>query len=184
MAEDIQQEADWIKQYYVTVNSSLGGNVTSFSDWVDEKTLIILEAKGEENYQFMGWSGIGDASYTGSKNNYSLIITSPVNETAHWKKIFRVAIESEFPVEGLGQYLDGESVELLATESEGLLIRKIFQKWSGDIDSTSNPFIFTITRDMEIAANYTVNYTYFVVVILVLLITIGIAVYLVVSKMR
>jgi hypothetical protein len=168
IVEDIHQEANWKKQYYVDVNSSTGGNVTSTSGWMNENSIIILEAKGEEDYQFIGWSGAGDASYTGSKNNYSVVITSPVNESANWRRIFRVSIQSELTVDGSGEYLEGDSVTLEAVNSEGLLIRKMFEKWSGDIDSTSNPFTFTIGRDMEISAIYEMNYTYLLYIAVVL----------------
>jgi hypothetical protein len=182
LSEDINQVAIWKKQYFVDVNSSLGGNVTTNSGWIDENTIIILEAKGEENYKFMGWSGVGNASYSGSENNYSVFVTSPITETAEWRKIYKVSVESELPVEGPGEYLDGELVTLSATGSEGLLIRKMFQKWSGDIDSTSNPFSFTINRDMEISAIYIVNYTYFLVLAIFSVIIIGIITYVLVLK--
>jgi hypothetical protein len=182
LVEDVLQEASWKKQYYVNVSSITGGNVTSPSGWVDENTIIVLEANGEEDYQFIGWSGVGEASYTGSQNNYAVVITSPVNETAQWKRIYRVTIESELPVEGRGEYMEGKPVTLKAVRSEGLLVRKMFQQWSGDIDSTNNPFTFTIGRDMKITAVYGRNYTYLLAIVLVLLILTGIAVYKIITS--
>jgi hypothetical protein len=177
IGEDILQEANWKKQYYVDLSSSTGGNVTPKSGWVDENSRIILEAKGEENYQFIGWSGVGDSVIKDSQNNYTVVITSPLNRTAQWKRICRVSMESELPVEGTGEYLEGDVVTIEAVKSEGLLVRKIFHKWTGDIDTTNTSFTFTIDRDMKISATYDRNYTYLLVIMVVLLILIWIPLY-------
>lgn len=170
---DITQTANWKKQHYVAVECGEGGNVTTQSGWFDEGSKIVLEARTLDGYKFIGWSGIGDSSYSGNGNNVTLAVYSPVSETASWKKQHKVNIDSELPATGRGIYLDGDSVTLEAKKVEGLIVRRIFKQWTGDICSTNNPFTFKINRDMEIATVYEKNYTIFLGLMGVVIIAVG-----------
>jgi hypothetical protein len=174
VAEDIMEKAIWEKQFYVHVSSTEGGNVTTESSWVNENSEIILNAIAQDGYKFMGWAGSGEASYTGLENNFTLVVSSPVNETAMWKKQHKVEIYSELPVDGSGIYLDGESVTLEAKKSDGLIVRTVFKKWSGDLDSINNPLSFNIHKDMYVSAHYEKNYTVFLGILLLVIGVVGI----------
>ena len=174
IGEDIRQTTEWKKQYYVEVQGGEGGNVTTLSDWMDEGTEVTLNAVTEEGYSFRGWSGSGDASYTGSDSNYTLTVSSPINETANWKEQFSVNIESGLPATGRGSYLDGDTVTLEAQKADGLIVRRMFKQWTGDISSTNNPFTFTIDQDIDVSTVYEKNYTIFLGLMGVVILAVGI----------
>jgi hypothetical protein len=94
--------------------------------------------------------------------------------TAHFKKQYTVQIESELDTTGSGIYLDGDHVKLEAQETEGLIVRRIFKQWSGDISSSNNPFIFNISRDIEVTAVYEKDYMIFLGVLCFTIILVGI----------
>jgi hypothetical protein len=174
VAEDIVETAIWELQYYIHIDSTEGGNVTTESGWVNENTEVILNAITLEGYTFMGWIGVGEVSYTGLESNYSLVVASPVNETAKWRKQYRVEVDSVLSADGAGVYLDGDSVTLEAKKSDGLIVRTMFKKWSGDVDSTNNPFTFNIHRDMYVSAQYDKDYTLFLGIFVVVIGVVGV----------
>ncbi|MBD3207670.1 hypothetical protein GF319_15175 [Candidatus Bathyarchaeota archaeon] len=177
IAEDTMQEASWVKQYYVNVTSTEGGNVSTPSGWMDENTEITLNTTGEQDYRFVGWSGQGEAHYSGMDDVHTIEVTSPIIQEANWKRVYTVTVESELPVEGEGNYLDGETATLRAQPSKGLLVRTVFKEWSGGISSTSNPLTITVTRDMEITAEYTKDYMFLLAAIIVIFVLVGIALF-------
>lgn len=177
IAEDIVQEALWVKQYLVNVTSTEGGNVTTPSGWMDENTELILNTTGGQDYRFVGWSGEGEAHYSGMDKIHNIEITSPIIQEANWKKVYTISIESELPVEGAGNYLDGETATLRAKPSEGILVRNVFKEWSGAVSSMSNPLTITVTRDMEITAVYTKDYMFLLAVIIIIFVLVGVALF-------
>jgi hypothetical protein len=177
IAEDTVQEASWVKQYRVNVSSTEGGNVSTPSGWMDENTLLTLNTTGENDYRFAGWGGEGEGHYSGKDKIHLIEVTSPIVQEAVWKRVYTVSVESELPVEGAGNYLDGETATLRAKPSEGLLVRTVFKEWSGGISSTSNPLTITVTRDMEITAVYTKDYMFLLAVIIIIFVLIGVALF-------
>ncbi len=177
ISENITESASWQRQYFVSIEGGEGGNVTGLSDWLDEGTEINIAAQTLDGYKFTGWAGSGAASYNGLENEVSLIVGSPINETASWKKEYRVVVESELQATGSGTYLDGDIVTIEAQKAEGLIIRSVFKKWSGDIDSVNNPFNFTLHGDMEIDAVYEKNYNIFIGILIAIIGAVGVIFY-------
>jgi len=177
IAEYTTQEAEWVRQYYVNVSCSEGGNASTPSGWMDEKSELLLTTRGEEDYQFTGWTGEGEGSYDGLEKNHTITIEAPIYQKAVWKKRVMVSIESELPVEGGGEYLEGDTVTIRAKPSEGMLVRKVFKEWSGSISSTSNPLNFTIRSDVEINAVYTKDYMILLVGFILIFILLGIVLF-------
>ena len=110
---------------------------------------------------------------SGMDNNIAIYVYSPIKETAVWAREYSVEIDSPLPVSGDGIYLEGDEVTIKAIKSEGLIIRNTFKKWSGDIDSTDPTFNFIAIRDMHIVAEYEKNYTYFIAILLLIVIIVG-----------
>ena len=166
---DTEQKVNWIKQYYVNISSTEGGNVTAISDWIDSGTSINVSTTGENGYKFIKWSGAGDVSYNGNEKNFTLTVASAINQTAIWKKECTVVIDSILPTTGAGKYLEGDQVTLMAPRSEGLIVRQVFKKWSGGIDSNDPVFSFKISKDIHVIAEYEKNYTGFIALLVIAL---------------
>ena len=182
ITKDTTETANWKKQFYINIEGSEGGNSTVFHGWVDENTQINLEATTNDGYAFLGWVGTGESSYSGQEMNHNITINSPNNQTAVWKKEFSVSIDSELPATGRGNYLDGDSVTISATKSDGLIIRKVFKQWTGDISSSNNPFTFNIGRDIHATAVYEKNYTIFLGILGMVIIIVGVFFFKVMRK--
>lgn len=173
MSGNLTINAGWIKQHYVAIYGDEGGTVNNQSGWLDENNAVKLQSITYDNYTFTGWEGLGDGSYTGPANNYTIIIRSPIIQHAKWRRQCQVKINSEFSTTGQGYYLEGEKVAITATKAKGLFVRKVFKEWTGDIYSDENPFNFTINKDMNITATYEKNYNVFIGALLGLLILVG-----------
>jgi len=177
LAEDITQEANWVKQYLVNVSSTEGGNVSTPSGWMEENSEIVLTTTGEQDFRFVGWIGEGEGSYSGLEKNHTIDVKGPITEKADWRQMFYVYVNSSLPVEGEGQYLDGETVILRAKPNDGTLVRRVFKEWTGDLSSTINPIDFTIRKDMDITAVYSKDYLYLLIAMVGLFVIFGIIVF-------
>jgi hypothetical protein len=174
ISEDMVQEANWVRQYLVNVSSTEGGNVSTPSGWVDENTELELSTTGEQDYRFVGWTGEGDGSYSGKDKNHTITVKAPTIQEANWKQIFTVTVESEYSVQGEGDYLDGEMATLQAQPSSGLLVRNKFKEWTGVVTSTSNPLTFTVRQDTKLTAVYTRDYMYLLAVVIVIFVLLAV----------
>lgn len=73
-------------QYYVEieVGTTEGGSVYPRSNWLDAGTNITFGAIANPGWVLKGWKGTGNGSYSGNQCNISLIVSSPLNETAEF----------------------------------------------------------------------------------------------------
>ncbi|HET9326817.1 MAG TPA: kelch repeat-containing protein, partial [Candidatus Eisenbacteria bacterium] len=115
-------------------------------------TQVTLTASS--NVPFVGWSG--DAS--GSENPLTIIVDGPKNITATFDA--NTVTTSVSPV-GTGTvtkspnqsfYATGSMVTLTANPITGYQ----FSAWSGDVTSTDNPVMMTVTGNMNVTANFTI----------------------------
>jgi len=91
-------------------------------------------------YVFTGWISGSSSGYTGSNDSATVVMTHDITETAQWKNLYYLTVESDIDVQGEGWYEQGISVELpspLARES-GFGVKKVFREWRGDISAQSN----------------------------------------------
>jgi hypothetical protein len=63
---------------------------------------------------------------------------------------------------------------LEAQKADGLIVRRVFKQWTGDISSTNNPFTFTIDQDIDVSTVYEKNYTIFLGLMGVIILAVGI----------
>jgi hypothetical protein len=98
LTNDITENASWIKQYYLNVQSNQTNVGLPKSGWYDEKTELMLFCDLEEGFEFTEWEGTGVGSYSGGESNISLVLTSPIDENAIIRKInsYSLRIESEY----------------------------------------------------------------------------------------
>ncbi|MBN2542977.1 discoidin domain-containing protein [bacterium] len=97
----ITQTADWIHQYYLTMVTNFG-TFTPPSGWYDAGSFIEIEATSPppdfdgERYFWLGWTGVGDTSYTGMDNPANITLMSPIRETAEWRHEYRLMVNSDY----------------------------------------------------------------------------------------
>jgi N-acetylneuraminic acid mutarotase len=69
-------------QYYLTMNAGTGGSVTPNSGWKTTGSSVTISAKPSTGYSFTNWTGAGTGSFSGTDNPASVIMNSPITETA------------------------------------------------------------------------------------------------------
>jgi hypothetical protein len=84
---------NWIAQYYLTMNTNFG-TVTPSSDWYDEGTTVQISTTAptptsDERYDWLGWTGTGSGSYSGTDKPASITMNGPITQTAAWKQEIR-----------------------------------------------------------------------------------------------
>ncbi|MCI4372618.1 MAG: hypothetical protein L3K02_03115 [Thermoplasmata archaeon] len=74
--------------YRVDVVASTGGTVTGAgSHWLAPGALATYTARANANFAFLGWTGVGDGSYTGPSVNASVTVNGPLQESASFEAL-------------------------------------------------------------------------------------------------
>lgn len=160
----ITETVRWKTQYLLVVDSEYG--IPSGSGWYDEGALVsfsvdsVVQVDSQTRYRFSGWSGIGQAGYTGSDNPAQLLVTSPITEVAEWRAEYYFSINilpsgagHVLPfLQGGGWVAQGDTVELRAVGNAEQGYG--FSYWSGDITGSLNPYILLIQSPKNITANF------------------------------
>jgi hypothetical protein len=86
--------ANWKTQYYLSINSQYGN--PSGQGWYDAGSQANIGASQTisqgtgARYAFAGWIGTGSGSYTGSSATSTVVMNSPITETASWQNQYLV----------------------------------------------------------------------------------------------
>ena len=112
-------------------------------------------AREGERYVWLGWSGSGAGSYSGTNNPASITLNGPITETASWRREFRLLISTEngdtSPSPGEYWYDVGTVVNIEAVSPvAGYGERYIFKSWRGTglgSYSGSNPSASLVLND-------------------------------------
>jgi hypothetical protein len=75
-------QANFVTQYYLTMQAGAGGTVSPPSNWYNQGQLVSIGATPNSGFAFNGWTGSGPGSYTGSANPVNVTMNGPVFETA------------------------------------------------------------------------------------------------------
>ncbi len=76
--------AEYARQYYlaIQVNTDAGGTISASPGWYNASAATTLQASANLGWQFQGWIGSGNGSYSGSSTAASITLEAPVTETA------------------------------------------------------------------------------------------------------
>jgi len=166
---DYEITANFIAQYDLTIDSTVGGNVTTpgeglFPDY-DAGTVVDLAATPDAGYRFVNWTG--DVGTIADVNAAATNITmnGDYEITANFIAQYDLTIDSTVggnvttPGEGLfPDYDAGTVVALVATQSAGYR----FVNWTGDVgtiaDVNAAAANITMNGDYEITANFIAQY--------------------------
>lgn len=76
--------ANFTTQYYLTMNSSVGGTVNPGSLWTNSGTVMNISATASNGYSFTSWTGSGSGAYSGNNNPASVTMNGPITQTANF----------------------------------------------------------------------------------------------------
>jgi hypothetical protein len=128
-----------------------------------------------ERYVWVGWTGTGTISYTGTDASPSVTMNGPITETAAWTHEYKLTVNVNphtidilnVNVDPTGEDLDhngywisywydsGDSVVLTATKFVSASgVQYIFDLWSGSATGTTNPVTVTMNAPKTVTANY------------------------------
>ncbi|MBO3801796.1 MAG: zinc-dependent metalloprotease family protein [Thermoproteota archaeon] len=159
-------------QYFITISGGVG-KVLNSSSWAFKgETVTILseyffEVSKVERYVFLKWVG----SCNSSSNVLKVYIDGPKEFEAVWKKQFYVNATSPLGfVNGSGWYDQGSYAKIVVyPTSEGLLILNIFEKWSGDIESSNSSLTVRIDGPKVLIARWKKDYSRVIILVSFLL---------------
>jgi hypothetical protein len=86
----ITESASWTHQYLLTMAANFGTTSPAVgTSWVTEGSPVTISAfatnSSSERYLWVGWTGSGTGSYSGSGNNSALVtMNGPITESASW----------------------------------------------------------------------------------------------------
>lgn len=76
--------ANFTNQYYLTMNEETGGSASPGSGWFNGGTVVTISATPATGYNFDGWTGSGNGSYSGGNISASISMNGPITETANF----------------------------------------------------------------------------------------------------
>lgn len=91
-------------QYFLTTSASPpgGGTVAPASEWLNASASVVLTSAPGAQYAFVGWSGLGNGSYSGTNATQTISMAGPVEETAVFVGFFFVNFTATGLPSGLG----------------------------------------------------------------------------------
>jgi outer membrane protein assembly factor BamB len=76
--------AQFQTQYFLTMSAGAGGAVQPTSSWRVAGSNVVIKARANPGFTFVGWSGSGTGSYTGTNNPVSIMMNGPITETGNF----------------------------------------------------------------------------------------------------
>jgi len=147
---------NWDTQHYLTINS-LHGNPQG-EGWYSKDShagfsVSTPDIDGNTKYIFTNWTG----DYTGLSSNTSILMDTSKTINAEWDTQYYLTIQKN-PNQGgsttpspPGQWLyKNQQIQLSASPATDYL----FSEWSGDIGTNENPTTITMTKPMNITADF------------------------------
>lgn len=147
---------DPVVKYTLTVNSGVGGSVSSAGGSYNEGQSVTITATPNSEYVFVNWSN-------GSTDNpLSITVNSNQTITANFEKRkypLTVSITGSGTVseeiisagKSTTEYTSGSVIRLTAIPSDGWE----FSGWNGSVSSTENPIELTVNESKSIEATFT-----------------------------
>ncbi len=151
--------ANFTTQYYLAMNASAGGSVSPASGWDNSGAVVPIVATANDGFSFIGWTGLGADSYSGTGVSPSVTMNEPITETASFAPNISVTVQANLP--GCSFSVDGSnfttsqtfswtsnSTHTIATaspQSGGTGIRYVWSNWSdgGATSHVVNPAVGT-----------------------------------------
>jgi hypothetical protein len=169
--EDLTLEAQYETQHQLIMDTNFGTTNPSLDDWYNISSLIQINATaprpiGGEQYVWLGWTGTGLGSYTGTDRSPSITMNGPINETAAWRHEYSLTVASPYgsPTPATEWFEVGTSINASVTSlvSGSTGTRYLCTGWSGTgsvpSSGTSTTVNFTIDAPSNIQWNWKTQY--------------------------
>ncbi len=156
----LNQVARWRELYYIDATTAFG--CATGSGWYATGSSVTVACVPEtieitpqtERKVFVGWSGTAPTT----ANPYTFTAARPLDFVATWKDENRVIVQSKYgTISGSGWYIDGSTAHISVTPSEidsfGV-VRFVFEKFDGDIDTNASAFDMPISAPARINARW------------------------------
>ena len=164
-------------QYKLTITANLGTTTPSVGEHLyDSGSVVTIEAYPPtagvgERYTWLGWSGIGSGSYTGTTNSATIVMNGPITQTASWAHEYKLAIATNLgstePSIGEHWYPAGTSVSVQASSPpEATGVKYVSLGWSrtGGVPATGSGLIATFTINAPSTIDWTWKTQYYLTV--------------------
>ncbi|MEM4839516.1 MAG: hypothetical protein QXX90_02305 [Candidatus Micrarchaeaceae archaeon] len=173
--------ATYTTQYHLTTlaSPSSGGTVSPSSGWYNSGSVVTISETNATNYKFEGWSGTGNANYTGTATSATVTMNGPVSETADYHTPLTITFAtssmsgtgSNIVLKVNGKSYNASSIPLTigipyggsvtynytGTVSGSAGTRYIYGSASG-CGTTSQSGSVTVTSNCTVTASYTTQY--------------------------
>jgi hypothetical protein len=173
MSEPKTVTASWRTQYYLTVTSVYGS--PTGNGWYDSGSTAaisideLVEETGTKHY-FEQWSG----DHTGDAASASVIMNSPKTVNAEWSTDYLLTVVSEYgDAQGAGWYDAGATVTISVTSPVGMIVRQVFNGWSGDYTGDAASSSVIINSPMTVTASWKTDYLQLYILIIVIVVILG-----------
>ncbi len=136
----------------------LGTNYAFTNVLITETIESPLVVQFKTRHRLLGWTGQGSVPAAGTSNTVSFVITNDSELTWHWQTEHWLDVETDLMGGGSvnlqdSWQIDHESIMLTATPSNYYH----FAYWDGDVSSTSNVIMLSMTRPLRVVAHFAHN---------------------------
>ncbi len=156
--DGIGDACDDVTEFILTVSSSNGGEVTEPGEGsflYASDTEVPLVATPDEGYRFVEW--VGPVADTTSDNTTVTLVDSVTVQAVFTINTYTVTVHSTIggQTDRDGSHLipHGETLTLTPNAQTGYH----FDSWSGDVGGADDPLTITVTSDMVITANFSMD---------------------------
>ena len=170
--DDVVVASGYIGPVFDTLTTSTNyGSVTPTTGAQNSGSAVTITASppaavSGERYIFLGWTGTGIGSYTGSDNPASVTMTDNITETAAWDHQYYLTVTSVngSPSPLSGWYDSGTSItaSIATPVSGGTGTQYVCTGWSGagsvPASGSQSALTFTITSPSSIVWNWQTQY--------------------------
>ncbi len=161
MSKPVTLQANWIKQYYVTIISPTGS--PSGQGWYNSGTVVTVGVQSTVQYAngtrmiFNGWN----STTLGHNPTAQITVNSPTRLLAAWKTQYLLTLQSQYgsPI-GAGWYDAGTqaAISVPSQITYTNATRRTFTGWTGDLSGLSNNVTLRVNSAKTITAQWSTQY--------------------------
>ena len=161
MSKPVNLQANWIKQYYVTIISPTGS--PTGQGWYNAGTVVTVGVQSTVQYpngtrmKFNGWN----STQLGSNPSAQITVDAPTRLLAAWRTQYLVTANSEYGAAlGGGWYDAGSSAQVSVPSiiTYTNLTRRVFTEWTGDYSGVSNNVTLRVDAPKTLSAQWITEY--------------------------
>jgi len=157
-------------QYYVRILPNAGGSVSLGSGWFDAGASLQATASANSAWEFEGWNGSGEGSYSGTGNIASIVVNAPLVEAATFYPGLTITASSEIAVSYsygsmAGSISAGTSKTIFAPQGTNITLTASptffiysFGGWNGATTSGDSTIYMILDSPLSLMTSYSFNY--------------------------